>query len=60
MVFLYLLPGPRVPFPQQVLTQVGPEVLPEDRLEPGVVGSDQEPIEQAGDLGPGQREATTS
>lgn len=54
MVSLNPLPWPRVPFPQHVLTQVGPEVLPEDRLEPGIVGSDQEPIEQAGDLRLGQ------
>lgn len=42
-------------FLQQVLTQVGPQVLPEDGLEPGVVGSDQEAVEQAGDLGSGVR-----
>lgn len=52
--FFHLLPRLRVPCPQSVLTQVGPQVLPEDGLEPGVVGPDQEPIEQASDLGLGQ------
>lgn len=52
-------PGPHPALPEAppctALTQEGRELLPDDGLEPRVVGSDQKAVEQAGHLGRDER-----